>query len=226
MQQQVAAQGHRPQQGQLSGQLGQQLPILLSQGSRVEFMDIEKIVEQVLGEGCLTPAMEAEISQICEATTDLSWESYAALDKLMQALLAGTVVVAERKQFINVMEELVTSEALLQVAEIEAASDSYIDVGDIAAYALNRLPPLYATTADGANYQRQRARDELSALIAQRVREAITHHLDRLHVHAGGQFSRKGIEDRDAIKQISNLLQAYAITYEPGSTATGKRPSY
>jgi len=190
-------------------------------------MDIEKIVEQVLGEGCLTPEMEAEISRICEATTELSGEAYAALDKLMQALLDGTVVAAERKQkqFINVMEELVTTEALMQVTEIEAASDSYIDVGDIAAYALNRLPPLYATTVDGASYQRQHAREKLSALIAQRVREAITHHLDRLHVHAGGQFSRKGIEDRDAIKQISNLLQAYAITYESGNPP-GKRPSW
>lgn len=186
-------------------------------------MDIENIVEQVLREGCLTPELEAEIAKICETTTELSWEAYSALDKLMQALLMGSVVATERKQFINVMEELVTTEALLQVAEIETASDSYIDVGDIAAYALNRLPPLYATTAEGANYQRQRARDELSALIAQRVREAITHHLDRLHVHGGGQVLRKGLEDRDAIKQISNLLQAYAITYESGSAAASKR---
>lgn len=188
-------------------------------------MDIEKIVEQVLGEGRLTPVMEAEIGRVCEEADQLSWEAYTALDRLMQALLAGTVVTAERKQFINVMEELVTTDALLQIAEIEAASDRYIDVGDIAAYALNRLPPLYATTTEGAAYQRQRARDELSGLIAQRVREAISHHLDRLHVHAGGQMLGKSASDRDAIKQISNLLQAYAITYETGGTPTGSRAS-
>ncbi len=184
-------------------------------------MDIEKVVEQALGEGRLTPTMEAEIGRICEGTDRLSWEAYAALDRLMQALLSGGVITTDRKQFINVMEELVTTEALLQIAEIEAASDRYIDVGDIAAFALNRLPPLYATTTEGANYQRQRARDELSGLIAQRVREAIGHHLDRLHVHAGGQMLGKSAGDRDAIKQISSLLQAYAVTYESGTAPSG-----
>jgi hypothetical protein len=47
------------------------------------------------------------------------------------------------------MEELVLTEAISRVAEIEATSDSTLDLGDIAAYALNRLPPLYATTKKG-----------------------------------------------------------------------------
>jgi hypothetical protein len=38
-----------------------------------------------------------------------------------------------RKQFINVMEELVLTEAIARVAEIEATSDRVLDVGDIAA---------------------------------------------------------------------------------------------
>ncbi|MGL4883361.1 MAG: late competence development ComFB family protein, partial [Waterburya sp.] len=108
-------------------------------------MGINLIVEQALQDGYLTPSMEAEVGRICDTASELSVEEYMALDKLMGALLTGEVVAVPRKQFINVMEELVLSEAITRVAEIEQTSDNSLDVGDIAAYALNRLPPLYAT---------------------------------------------------------------------------------
>jgi len=120
-------------------------------------MSIEKIVEQALQDGYLTPAMEAEVGRICDTASELSIEEYMSLDRLMGALLTGEVVAVPRKQFINVMEELVLTEAIARVAEIEATSDRTLDLGDIAAYALNRLLPLYATTEEGATYQRQRA---------------------------------------------------------------------
>src|SRR4028119_2391388 len=119
-------------------------------------MSIQEIVEQALHDGYLTPAMETEMGRICDTASELSVEEYIALDKLMAALLTGEVVAVQRKQFINVMEELVLTEALARVAEIEVTSDRHLDVGDIAAYALNRLPPLYATSEEGGNYQRQR----------------------------------------------------------------------
>jgi Late competence development protein ComFB len=111
-------------------------------------MTIEKIVEQALQDGYLTPVMEAEVGRICDNASELSIEEYMALDRLMGALLTGDVAAVPRKQFINVMEELVLTEAIASVAEIEATSETTLDVGDIAAYALNRLPPLYATTED------------------------------------------------------------------------------
>lgn len=140
---------------------------------------IESIVEQALQDGYLTPAMESEVGRICDSTFELSVEEYMALDRLMGALLTGEVVAVPRKQFINVMEELVLSEAVARVAEIEASSNKVLDLGDIAAYALNRLPPLYATTEQGANYQRERASADLQHLIAQQVKEAIDRNLDR-----------------------------------------------
>ena len=142
-------------------------------------MSIERIVEQALQDGYLTPAMEAEVGRICDNASELSIEEYMALDRLMGALLTGEVVAVPRKQFINVMEELVLTEAIARVAEIEATSESSLDVGDIAAYALNRLPPLYATTEEGANYQRQRAKKELQELIAQEIGAAIGRNLDQ-----------------------------------------------
>lgn len=177
-------------------------------------MSIEKIVEQALQDGYLTPAMEAEVARICDTASELSIEEYMALDRLMGSLLTGEVVAVPRKQFINVMEELVLTEAIARVAEIEANSNQVLDVGDIAAYALNRLPPLYATTEEGATYQRQRAKVELQDIIAEQVREAINRNLAKPEVDSTRQLLVKGSKDT-VVKQVSSLLQAYAPTFEP-----------
>jgi hypothetical protein len=176
-------------------------------------MTIEKIVEQALQDGYLTPAMEAEVGRICDTASELSIEEYMALDRLMGALLTGEVVAVPRKQFINVMEELVLTEAISRVAEIEAASDTTLDLGDIAAYALNRLPPLYATTEEGANFQRDTARGELADLIAEQVRQAITRNLDKPAFFPERQTIQKKADD-SVLNQVSSLLQDHAYKFE------------
>lgn len=176
-------------------------------------MSIEKIVEQALQDGYLTPAMEAEVARICDTASELSIEEYMALDRLMGALLTGEVVAVPRKQFINVMEELVLTEAIARVAEIEATTDHVLDVGDIAAYALNRLPPLYATTEEGASYQRQRAKEELLVLISECVRDALNRNLDQPEFFPERVPIAKS-SPNEMIKQVSSLLQAYAPTFE------------
>ncbi|MBF1988166.1 late competence development ComFB family protein [Fischerella thermalis] len=179
-------------------------------------MSIEKIVQQSLQDGYLTPAMEAEVGRICDNANELSIEEYMALDRLMGALLTGEVIAVPRKQFINVMEELVLTEAIARVAEIEATSETSLDVGDIAAYALNRLPPLYATTEEGASYQRQHAKAELQELIAQQVSEAISRYLDRPNFFPERQVLGKNTGN-EVLRQVSTLLQAYAPNFEQKS---------
>lgn len=174
-------------------------------------MSIEKIVDQALQDGYLTPSMEAEVGRICNTASELSIEEYMALDRLMGALLTGEVVVLPRKQFINVMEELVLSEAIARVAEIDNTNDRPVDVGDIAAYALNRLPPLYATTEEGAQYQRARAREELQDLISTQVKDAITISIDQVapHTTVFGQSS-----GQEVVGKMTNLLKAYAEAFD------------
>ncbi|WP_293145034.1 MULTISPECIES: late competence development ComFB family protein [unclassified Microcoleus] len=178
-------------------------------------MSIEKIVEQALQDGYLTPSMEAEVGRICNTASELSIEEYMALDRLMGALLTGEVVVLPRKQFINVMEELVLSEAIARVAEIEATSSELsLDVGDIAAYALNRLPPLYATTEEGAHFQRARAKEQLHDLISKEVNAAIDRNLVRpepVNPTALGKPS----SGTEVLSNLSNWLQANAVNFEP-----------
>jgi hypothetical protein len=174
-------------------------------------MTIEKIVEQALQDGYLTPAMEAEVGRICDTASELSIEEYMALDRLMGALLTGEVVAVPRKQFINVMEELVLTEAISRVAEIEASSDTTLDLGDIAAYALNRLPPLYATTEEGANFQRETARGELSDLIADQVQQAIARSVDKPEFYPERQTIQK---KENVLGQVSALLEDHAHKFE------------
>ncbi len=178
-------------------------------------MNIQEIVELALKDGYLTPTMEAEVGKICETATELSIEEYMSLDRLMGALLTGEVVAMPRKQFINVMEELVIGEAIAKVAEIEATSDQSLEVGDIAAYALNRLPPLYATTEEGAEFQRSRAKKELQNLISTQVKEAIDRSLQKPRFYPERQAIGKtsGV-DGGFLVQINKLLQSYATDFE------------
>ena len=177
------------------------------------YMSIEKIVEQALQDGYLTPSMEAEVGRICNTASELSIEEYMALDRLMGALLTGEVVVLPRKQFINVMEELVLSDAIARVAEIEATSDLSLDVGDIAAYALNRLPPLYATTEEGAHFQRTTAKEQLHDLISKEVNAAIARNLDRPDTPNPTALGKSS--GNEVLSQLSTWLQANATNFEP-----------
>lgn len=177
-------------------------------------MKINGIVEQALASGYLTPTMEAEVGRLCETSAELSSEEYLALDKLMGALLTGEVVAMPRKQFINLMEELVVSEVIARVAEIETTSNRLLDVGDISAYALNRLPPLYATTEEGASFQRSRAKEELNHLIIKQVEEAVSLYLERPEFHPERQALNKGSQSNNVFEQVTKLLQSQAPNYE------------
>ncbi len=178
-------------------------------------MSIQEIVEQALRDGYLTPAMEAEVGRICDTASELSIEDYMSLDRLMGSLLTGEVVAVPRKQFINVMEELVLTESIARVAQIQASSDTVIDLGDIAAYALNRLPPLYATTEEGAAFQRERAKEELQTIINQKVSEAINRSVNQPTPFPERQIlTTKGAVKGNVLSQVSSLLQEYAPDFE------------
>ncbi len=173
-------------------------------------MSIQEIVEQALKDGYLTPAMEAEVGNICDTASELSIEEYMALDRLMGCLLTGEVVAVPRKQFINVMEELVLTEAMTRVAAIQNKDGIELDLGDVTAYALNRLPPLYATTEEGARYQRNRAQEELMDLIRQQVDKAISKNQEKPQ-----EPERQALgKTENVLSQVSSLLQSYAPQYE------------
>ncbi|MEB3338159.1 MAG: late competence development ComFB family protein [Leptolyngbyaceae bacterium] len=142
-------------------------------------MSIDEIVKKALQDGYLTPAMEVELGQMCDRVSELSMDDYVALESLMELLLAGRGTEVRCKEFVNVIEELILRESISQLASIRGTSNAIPDLGDVIAYALNRVPPLYATTKEGASYQRTRGKGEFGTLITQQVLEAISHIMSR-----------------------------------------------
>ncbi|MGK7943619.1 MAG: late competence development ComFB family protein [Microcystaceae cyanobacterium] len=179
-------------------------------------MTIHQIVEQALQDGYLTPSMEAEVGRICESAIELSTEEYMALDRLMGALLTGEITAMPVKKFMNVMEELVIREATTCLKDLDNSKESMPDLGDVAAYALNRLPPLYATSKEGAHFQRQRATNELLDLIRQQVQEGIKRYIERpiLPHHELDELELSGESQttghQDLVMQMNRLLRSFA----------------
>jgi len=73
----------------------------------------------------------------------------------------------------NVMELMVAEEVDSQMAELPSDLARYIKPLEVATYALNKLPPLYASSEEGWQRQQQRAQQQWSSQITVAVRRAI-----------------------------------------------------
>lgn len=71
----------------------------------------------------------------------------------------------------NALEPLVTKEVMRQLKQMPPKLAKYLNPAQIVAYALNRLPALYATSIEGWIRQQQKAEKELSAQIVLAVRQ-------------------------------------------------------
>lgn len=80
--------------------------------------------------------------------------------------------MTEKKQFYkNVMELLVDQEIDFQIKHNKRLKSlmPYLDVLDVATYALNRLPPLYASSNEGIERQKRKAKQNFKRKIEQAV---------------------------------------------------------
>jgi len=73
----------------------------------------------------------------------------------------------------NVMEELVTEEINKQLKRYPRKVAKFINQVEVFTYALNRLPPLYASSHKGLNRQKIRGKAELQITITRTVRDGI-----------------------------------------------------
>ncbi len=73
----------------------------------------------------------------------------------------------------NVMESLVLEEVEKQFQRLSTKVTNYVNKAEVVAFALNRLPALYATSEKGWQQQRARARKEMDSQIVASVRQAI-----------------------------------------------------
>lgn len=71
----------------------------------------------------------------------------------------------------NVMEVLVSEEIERQITRLPSNIKKFINPIEVATYALNRLPALYASSQQGFNKQKLKGRSEYSVRITQEVRK-------------------------------------------------------
>jgi len=71
------------------------------------------------------------------------------------------------------MEPLVVEEVEQQLRHLPAKIANYIHPPQVVAYALNRLPALYATSEEGWHWQQKRAKSKLKEQIATAVRQGL-----------------------------------------------------
>lgn len=73
----------------------------------------------------------------------------------------------------NIMELLVQQEIHRQIKKLPPKLVTYIDVAEVATFALNRLPPLYASSEQGKQRQAEKGQTKLKQEVATAVRQAI-----------------------------------------------------
>ena len=71
-----------------------------------------------------------------------------------------------QKKYINIMEEMVAEEVNRKMTLLPERLAKYIKQSDIETYALNRLPPLYASSKEGLQFQIKKAKKDYEEEIA------------------------------------------------------------
>jgi Late competence development protein ComFB len=88
-----------------------------------------------------------------------------------QKTVAVTPAPSEISSCRNAIEPLVTEEVERQLKHLPPQMVKYINPVQVLAYALNRLPALYATSEEGWHRQQLRARQHLRDQISMAVRQ-------------------------------------------------------
>ncbi len=77
------------------------------------------------------------------------------------------------KTYVNAMEILVEEEVDRRFEQLSKSEKVYLNRMEVVSYALNQLPPLYATSKNGLHYQRQQGREQQSTQIQRAVQQAL-----------------------------------------------------
>jgi hypothetical protein len=173
-------------------------------------VEISRTVQEALRQGLLSHRAQGELARLIETARGLSEVDYRALCELRTAIEFGSLRVASRREFSNVMEQIVSEEIETQLVR---EGDDGVDRGDLLCFALNRLPPLYATTDVGAHYQRGRARRELATLVTEQVSVA----LHRARARPENGLERRPLGEsagEPLLRHIASLLNRFAVDYE------------
>lgn len=121
----------------------------------------------------------------------------------------------------NVMEVLVSEEIDRQIVRLPSNIKKFINPIEVATYALNRLPALYASSQQGFNKQKIKGRSQYSVNITQEVRKgfaAIQQDLLRSSIPLLSENDSevdKGIKEaKAALQELADYLPERDLTWK------------
>jgi hypothetical protein len=123
-------------------------------------------------------------------------------------------IAAATCSFTNVLEKLIVEETERQLQRLAPLMAREVTLEDAAAYALNRLPPMYATSEEGIERQRQKALVDMGTVITSAVIQAIMT-LSRLprRIDAPIPVLKFEQEQESALIQVRQIAQREDITW-------------
>ncbi len=129
------------------------------------------------------------------------------------------------QSFRNAIEELVLAEAELQIQNLPTALREQICLADVAAYALNRLPPLYATSEKGWRFQQLKANRDADQKVVIAVRQALAAvRRDPLRNDAEPlPTTYGGIKQELALRELQEILQRDDLNWQNLAAAFEQR---
>jgi hypothetical protein len=115
----------------------------------------------------------------------------------------------------NAMESLVVEEVDRQLQRLPTKLVEYISTAEVIAYALNRLPSLYATSEKGWRQQRLRGKNELKNQVNTVVRQAlIAVQRDPLRVAAPLGMTEEELEPYIALQGLRQILGKENLSWD------------
>jgi len=116
--------------------------------------------------------------------------------------------------FTNAIENLVMAQVEQQIKQMSSILARNVRIEDAAAYALNRLPTMYATSADGLQQQQQRASTQLADELSSKVIQALLT-LGKAPTRLMGPlpFNKFDLEEEQALTELKPILQRDEISW-------------
>ena len=121
----------------------------------------------------------------------------------------------------NVMEVLVADEIERQIVRLPNNIRKFVNVIEVATYALNRLPALYASSQQGFNKQKLKGRSQYSVKITQEVRKGfatIQQYLLRtstpLLAENEAEINQSIVEAKAALQELADYLPEKDLTWK------------
>ncbi len=129
--------------------------------------------------------------------------------KDFESYMSGTVY-----RYSNILESLVTAIVERRVQRLDEIMQKKINIDDVAAYVLNRLPPMYATSRRGLQSLRQKVKSEMTNQIISIVKEALVKVIQAPERALSPlPFEKFNLELEDTLVQLRELLGRDDITW-------------